>query len=70
VVDPVGEADRGALRLDFGPRVLLQFRDAAITSDAGLLTYHALNNVLRLTDTEGCLRGIARVVRKDVFQFL
>jgi hypothetical protein len=49
--DPTGEAVRGALRLDFDRRLLLQFRSSAIISDAGLLTYRALDDTLRLTDT-------------------
>jgi hypothetical protein len=48
---PMGDADKGALRVDFDRRLLLQFCGSTITSDAGLLAYLELDDTLRLTDT-------------------
>jgi hypothetical protein len=76
--DPKGEADKGALRLDFDRRLLLQFRGSTITSDAGLLAYRELDDTLDLTDTgadrladartgkNGCHRLVG-MLRQSVF---
>jgi hypothetical protein len=68
--DPTGEADRGALRLDFDRRLMLQFRGSAITSDAGLLPYRELDDTLGLTDTGGDMLADARTGKNGRHQLV
>jgi hypothetical protein len=60
MADPTGEADRGALRLNFDRRLMLQFRGRVIISDVGLLPYRKLDDTLGLTDTGGDMLADAR----------
>jgi hypothetical protein len=78
MADPTGESDKGAPRLDFDRRVMLQFRGSAITSDAGLLAYRELDDTVSLTDTgadrladartaKNGRRRLAGLLRQSVF---
>jgi len=66
MADPAGEPDRGALRLDFERRLMLQFRGSAITSDAGLLPYRELDDAMGLSGKNG-RHQLVGLLRQSVF---
>jgi hypothetical protein len=47
----MGEGKNDALKVEFDPRLRLEFHGASVTSDAGLLAYRNLDEVLELTAT-------------------
>ena len=47
----MGDGEKAPLRLQFNPKVCLEFHGATITSDAGLLPIRELDEALGLTDT-------------------
>jgi hypothetical protein len=61
--DATGEAQTGALRLQFDRSVKLAFRGSSISSDGGLLLHRELDDALSLTDTAAGLIGDPRTGR-------
>jgi hypothetical protein len=53
LVEPAGETNDGVLRLDFDRRLMRQFCGSVVASEAGLLPYRELDDVLGLTVISG-----------------
>jgi hypothetical protein len=78
MMNPTGESNGGALRLDFDRRLKLQFHGSVVTSDAGLLAYRELDDALGLSDLASEVladartgkngrHGLAGLFRQSVF---
>jgi len=77
----MGEARKNALRLNFDHRLKLEFHGTKVTSDAGLLAYREIDDVLGLTSAvdeelrdirtgKNTQHGLAALLRQSIYSRL
>ena len=66
---PTGAGSEGDFRVDFDPRVRLEFHGSKISSDGGLLLFRELDEVLGLLDLAGWSLRDTRHGRNGVHSF-
>jgi hypothetical protein len=66
MTNPSSESNGEALKLDIDRRLMLLFRGSVVTSDAGLLVYHELDDALGLSAMAGDKLADIRTGKKTV----
>jgi hypothetical protein len=79
--NPMGEARKDALRLDFNHKLKLEFHGTKVTSDGGLLAYRKIDDALGLTSAidsklrdirtgKNTQHGLAALLRQTIYSRL
>ena len=66
----MGDGDNAPLKLTFDSTLRLEFHNATITSDVGLLTCRELDEALRLTETASDYVYEGRTVQNQLLSLL